>query len=309
MIGRITTQMTAQMTLTNIEQSMDRLDTAQQELSSGKRINQPSDDPYGTSLALQMNGQLSQLTSYSTNVTDGTAWTQTASTALSQIDSAVQRARELVVQAANGTNTVADDQSAAAEVNQLIQSVKQNANAQYNGQYVFSGTSVQTAPYQLGATDAYQGGTGAVTRAIGPGASVQINSDISQVLGNGQGSGGTSGDGKLLDTLRTIASDLQSGNTSALNSTDLNALDGNYGSLTAMEANNGAVTDQLQMASTRIQALQADDTQVLSNTQDADMAAAEIAYSTQQAAFQAALQSSAQIVQTSLMNFLGTSAG
>ena len=73
-----------------------------------------------------------------------------------------------------------------------------------------------------------------------------------------------------------------------------------------MEANTGAVSDQLQMASTRLQALQLADTQVLSNTQDVDMAQAEVDFSTQQAALQAALQAGARIVQSSLMNFLSS---
>lgn len=306
MIGRVTNQMTAQMTLANIEQDLDQLDTTQQQLSSGKKINEPSDDPYGTSLTLDMNGQLAQLTSYNNNVSDGTAWTQAATSALSGIDSSVQRVQELVVQASTGTSTASDDQAAAAEVNQLIDSIKSDANTQYNGQYIFSGTSTQTAPYQSGATDTYQGGTGAVTRQIGPNSTVQVNTDVSQLLGNGQGSGGSAGDGKLLDTLRQIASDLQSGNTSALSGADTTALNSNYGNLTQMEANVGAVTDQLSTASTRIQDLQTDDTQVLSNTEDADMASTEISYSSQQAAFQAALQAGAQIIQTSLMNFLST---
>jgi flagellar hook-associated protein 3 FlgL len=209
----------------------------------------------------------------------------------------VQRIRELTVQAANGSNSASDDQAAAAEVNQLIDAIKQNANAQYNGQYIFSGTSTQTAPYQSGSNDTYQGGTGAITRAIGPGASIQINADISQVLGSG------GGDGKLLDTLRTIASDMQSGNHGAL-SADISKLDTNFSTLTQTEAHIGAVSDQLQMASSRLEALRVDDTQVLSNTEDADMAQTEIDFSTQQAALQAALQAGARIVQTSLMNFL-----
>jgi flagellar hook-associated protein 3 FlgL len=297
MIGRITNQMTAQMTLANLTQAMDRVDTTQQELSSGKKINQPSDDPYGTSLSLQLRGQLSQLDSYSRNVDDGSAWAQTASTSLSQMDSIVQRVRELTLQAANGSDTAADDQAATAEVNQLITAVKQQANAQYNGQYIFSGTSTQTAPYQSGSTDAYQGGTGAIMRTIGPGASIQVNADISQVLGSG------GGDGKLIDTLRTIASDMQSGNASALGA-DISKLDANASTLGQAEANMGAIGNQLQMASTRLSALQLDDTQVLSNTEDADMAQTEIDFSTQQAALQAALQAGAKIVQSSLMNFL-----
>jgi flagellar hook-associated protein 3 FlgL len=297
MIGRITNQMTASMTLANLTQAMDRLNTSQQELSSGKKINQPSDDPYGTTLSLQMRGQLAQLDTYSKNVDDGTAWAQAASTSLSQIDSMVQRVRELTVESANGASTAGDSQAAAAEVNQLIDAIKQNANAQYNGQYIFSGTSTQTAPYQSGSTDTYQGGTGAIMRAIGPGASIQVNADLSQVLGSG------GGDGKLLDTLRTIASDMQSGNQGAM-SADISKLDTNFSTLTQTEAHVGAVSDQLQMASSRLQALQVDDTQVLSNTEDADMAQTEIDFSTQQAALQAALQAGARIVQTSLMNFL-----
>jgi flagellar hook-associated protein 3 FlgL len=299
MIGRITNQMTAEMTLANLTQAMDRLDTTQQELSSGKRINQPSDDPYGTSLSLQLQGQLAQLDSFNKNVDDGTAWAQAASSSLSGIDTMVQRVRELVVQAASGSNTTADDQAAAAEVGQLIQAIKQSAGAQYNGQYIFSGTSTQTAPYQSGSNDAYQGGTGAILREIGPGATIQVNVDISQLLGSGQGAG----DGKLLDTLRTIAQDMQAGSTAGLNA-DLSKLDSNFSTLSQMEANMGAVTDQLQMASSRLAALQVNDTQVLSSTEDADMAKTEIDFSTQQAALQAALQAGARIVQTSLMNFL-----
>ena len=72
MIGRITKQMAAQTTLAGIECALDRLDTTQQELSSGKSINQPSDNPSGTALTLQLNNDLSNLTSYNNNVTDGT---------------------------------------------------------------------------------------------------------------------------------------------------------------------------------------------------------------------------------------------
>jgi flagellar hook-associated protein 3 FlgL len=307
MIGRITQQMSQQLVISDINQSLDQLATTQQQLSSGKKINQPSDDPYGTNLTLQLNGQLAQLNNYTSNISDGTAWAQTATSALSSIDSMVQRARELTVQAANGTNSTAQTQASAAEVNQLITAIKQAANTQYNGQYIFSGTSVQTAPYQTGSTDTYQGGSGAINRTIGPGATVQINSDISAVLGSGQTTAGQpAGDGKLLNTLRNIADDMQSGNTTAL-SGDLTGLDSNFNQLTQVEANVGAVTDQLNMASSRISALQLSETQVLSNTQDADIATTETNFSTQQAALTAALQAGASIVHQSLMNFLSTS--
>jgi flagellar hook-associated protein 3 FlgL len=71
-----------------------------------------------------------------------------------------------------------------------------------------------------------------------------------------------------------------------------------------MEANVGAVTDRLNLASNRIQQLQISDTASLSNVQDADMATTAINFSTEQAAYSAALRAGANIVQTSLLNFL-----
>jgi flagellar hook-associated protein 3 FlgL len=306
MIGRITNQMTSQMTLAGIESALDRLDTTQQQLSSGKSINQPSDNPSGTALALQLNTDLSNLTSYSNNVTDGTGWATAQTSALTDITNCTQRIQELTVEAANGTQTTADMQASAQEVNQLIDQIKQDANTQYNGQYVFSGSATSTAAYQSGSTDTYGGNTGQVTRMIGPSTSLNVSANLSGVLGNGQTvSGQPAGDGLLLNSLRNIADDMQSGNSSGLN-TDLSQLDTNLNSLNGLSANVGAVQDRLQMASSRIQTLQTSDTQVLSNTQDADMATTEINFSTEQAALQAALQGGANIVQQSLMNFLGS---
>jgi flagellar hook-associated protein 3 FlgL len=300
MFGRITTQMTASMTLNDLQQSLNRLDTTQQQLSSGKKINQPSDDPYGTSQAIGLNGQLSALNDYTNNITDGNAWTQQATTSLGDIDSMVQRVRELVVQASNGTYTQSDLNASAAEVNQLIDAIKQEANASYNGQYIFSGTSTATAPYQTGSTDTYQGGTGTDDRLIGPNTKISVNTNISSLLGNGQ----AAADGGLLDTLRTVVSDMQSGNIGAIGGADLKNLDTNFGTLTQMEANVGAVSNRLTLASTRIQQLQNSDTAALSNVQDADMATVAINFSTEQAAYQAALKAGANIVQSSLLDFL-----
>jgi flagellar hook-associated protein 3 FlgL len=305
MLGRITSQMTAQTMLADINQALDRVNTTQQQLSTGKRINQPSDDPYGTSLALQLQGQLSSLTSYSNNITDGTGWTEAANTAVSDVTNAVQRVRELVIKASNGSQSQADMQASASEVKQLIDEIKQDANTQYNGQYIFSGSATSTAPYQSGTSDAYAGNTGQVNREIGPNTPLTVNANLSGVLGTGQTTPGQpAGDGLLLNTLRNIADDMYSGNASALGGTDLTKLDSNFNSLTGLAANVGATQNRLQMAASRILSLQTSDTQALSNTQDVDMAKAEIDFSTEQAALQAALSAGAHIVQQSLMNFL-----
>ena len=72
-------------------------------------------------------------------ITDGTAWAQASDTALQSIQNEVQRVRELVVEAANGTNSQCNLSAIEAEVKQLTDAIKQDANAQYDGKYIFSG--------------------------------------------------------------------------------------------------------------------------------------------------------------------------
>jgi flagellin-like hook-associated protein FlgL len=85
-LTRITTLMTSNQILSEINSSQAALANTEEELSSGKTINQPSDNPYGAALAVQLNGQLSQLNDYNNNITDGQAWTQTATSALNTTD-------------------------------------------------------------------------------------------------------------------------------------------------------------------------------------------------------------------------------
>jgi flagellar hook-associated protein 3 FlgL len=300
---RITNLMSSQQTISDLATAYDRMATTDQEMSSGLAISQPSDDPYGASQVVSLNANLAELTSYTTSINDGNAWLNTQSGALSDINSSLQTVRELVVESANGTMSQADLTNAAAEVNQLIDSVKSSANATYNGSYVFSGTATQTAPYQSGPNDTYQGTSGTETRQIGPGVSVPVSSDISQLLGNGAGAG----DGGLLDTLRTIATDLGGGsaaNAGALGTTDLANIDTNLATLGTMEANVGALSDRLSLASNRIQSIQQTDSTRLSSIQNADVAQTAIEYTNAQSAYTAALKAGATIVQSSLVNFL-----
>jgi flagellar hook-associated protein 3 FlgL len=303
MSNRIATGMVTSSTLNDINSALGSLERSAEELSSGRTILKPSDNPYGASHAIDLQSQLDGLTSYATNVQDGISWENAAGGAMSNMSSVVQRVRELLVQASNGTYNQGDLNSIATEVGQLTETIKQDANTQYAGQYVFSGTLTTTAPYKQGAEDEYQGNAATVARSIGPGASVAVNTNISTLLGNGS----AAGDGKLLDTLRTISEHLLGGTAedrAALNTTDLKAIDASMETLTQLQATAGSVTNQLQVAAARVEDLQSSITKTLSNTQDADIAKTTIAYSNQQAAYEAALRAGANIVQESLLNFL-----
>ena len=300
--GRITTQMTTASVLGSINNIQDQLANTQEQLSTGLSINQPSDDPYGASLAIQLKNELSGLGNYNSSITDGQAWASAADTSMQNIMSMLQRAQELTVQASNGSLSSTDLSATADEIDQLSDAIKQEANTQYNGQYIFSGTATGTAPYSSSTGDVYQGNTSAVTRQIGPNSSLQVNVDLSSVLG----SGSSANDNKLLNTLSSISADLRAGTSGVadLSSTQLTNLQNSLNSLTQVQANVGATENRLTLASTRIQGLQNTDTQSLSNDEDVNMAQAMTTFSNQQTAFQAALKAGANIVQSSLMDFL-----
>jgi flagellar hook-associated protein 3 FlgL len=301
MSARITDGMEANLLITNIESDLSSLDRTQNELSTGLLIQQPSDNPYGTALSLNLDSQISAIQDYTTNITDGTAWSETASASMQSIYQMGQTVQTLIVEGASGTLNQSDRADMAAQVDQMIDGIKEAADTQLNGNYIFAGTATTTQPWAVGtgASNTFNGNTGTLTRSVGPGAGAQvtINADLSSVLGSG------GGDGLMLDTLANVKADLLSGNTTDLG-TQLTNLQGNLGQLATLQAQVGATQDQLQMASTRLQSLQTTDSEELSGVQDADMAQTTILYSTQQAGYQAALQTAAKIVQQSLLNFL-----
>jgi flagellar hook-associated protein 3 FlgL len=303
MTDRITSAMVSSSTLNDINSALSAMERSSNELSSGKSILQPSDNPYGASHALDLQSQLDGLSAYASNAQDGISWATTSEAAMSNMSQLLQRARELIVQASNATYNQGDLNSLASEVSQIAETIKQDANTQYAGQYVFSGTLTTTPPYTQGETDTYAGNAETIARSIGPGASVAINTNISSLLGNGP----ASKDGKLLDVLRTISQHLSEGTVESkneLNTTDLKNLDANIETLGQLQATTGTAVDQLRIATTRIESLQTSVTETLANTQNADFAKTSIAFSNQQAAYSAALRAGASIVQESLLNFL-----
>lgn len=301
---RVTTLMTQRATVRDLNDGLARVSRLQSQLSTGKQITRPSDDPYGTSRALALRGELEGLQQHQRNVNDGTGWLNTCDTALGQVSDALQRVRELLVQGGNDAAGPGSRAAIADELDQIIDGIKQEGNVQYGGRYVFSGTATDTAPYPAGvAGDRYGGDAGTITREIGPQVEIPLNVDLHALLGDGQGAG----DGRLLDTLRGMADHLRgttAADADALRGSDLRALDANLDVLNGIRADVGARTNRLAVAGSRLSSLEVNTTQLLSQTEDADMAQTITEYTTQQAAYNAALRAGANIVQTSLLDFL-----
>jgi flagellin len=126
---------------------------ASQRLSSGLRINSAADDAAGLAISEKMRSQIRGLDMASKNAQDATSLVQTAEGGMQQIDSMVQRMRELVVQASNDTNQVEDREKIGEELAQLTAEIDSMAKrVEFNEKKLLDGTT-GTLYMQIGANE------------------------------------------------------------------------------------------------------------------------------------------------------------
>ena len=300
---RITSSMMSRSLLSDINDVSARQDATRRQMSSGKQITKPSDDPYATARAMSLRTDLAGIKQHERNVQEAQSWMSVTDTTLSSITDLAQHARELVVQGATDTLPQTSRNAIADQIDQIIAGMKQEANASYEGRYVLAGSRTNTKPYdstlQTTPNDGYVGDAASQLREIGPGVTLAVNVRGDEVLGGTPGA-----TGNMLGVLRDIATHLRAGDTPALTSADLKALDGQIDNVLSVQARVGAGMNRLETASSRLAQIEESATSMLSNTEDADMAKVLTDFSTQQAVYQSALQAGARIVQTSLLDFL-----
>jgi flagellar hook-associated protein 3 len=136
---RITNNMLVKDMLWNANNNLVQMARRQTELSSGKKIHRPSDDPVGITQVLKYKTDIREAQQYKKNIDDSLGWLEVSESAMHGLKDILQRVRELTVQAANGTNTTDDRQKIALEVEQMMNEVITVGNSTNAGRYVFSG--------------------------------------------------------------------------------------------------------------------------------------------------------------------------
>jgi len=150
----ILTNVSAMQTEQNLLNSSNAVAKAEQDLSSGLRINSASDDAAGYAISEGLTSQINGLSEASDNTNDAISMVQTASSSVSNVQDMLQRIYELGVQYNNGTNSSTDDTDIQDEVNQLTQEIdRQQTSSNFNGINLLSGSagSSGTVTFQVGA--------------------------------------------------------------------------------------------------------------------------------------------------------------
>ncbi|MDX6326565.1 MAG: flagellar hook-associated protein 3 FlgL [Nocardioidaceae bacterium] len=293
-ISRVTQRMITNRSLSGLQMGLSRLAKSQEQLTTGRVLNRPSDSPTGTTAAMRMRAKISDQAQYQRNAQDGSGWLGQADTTLTSMLSQVRRARDISVQ---GVNMVSMGPGAreglAAEVDQLRASMLSSANATYLDRPIFGGVVAGSTAYD--ATGTFVGVSGPVQRTIADGVKVTVNVDGPSVLG---ASGAT-----VFDNLSQLSTALRAGDTAGIQAA-MNGLGDAQSRITTALSDVGARANQVDRAIQASQDASLDLTSALSNVENVDLVKATTDMQLNQVAYQAALAATAKLTQPSLTDFL-----
>jgi flagellar hook-associated protein 3 FlgL len=272
----------------------------EQELSTGDRITNPSDDPAAMGQVLNMSSQMQALQQYSSNNAVATQITQQSYSALNNLQTISTTAGELATEGSSGTTSASSYQAYSQQLTQLIQQGLQTANTQYNNSYLFGGTQTNTPPFTA-TYDASGNITGVTYTGTAAGASIatgqgSLVSPYTDGATNQQIAG-------FLNNLIALKAGMDSQSASAVAAVQP-GLQTSEDSLISAVSGIGAVQSGLQADETLNQSAFTSLQGLISNDTSADVATTTVQLTQAQEAYQAALEAGAKILQTSLLNYI-----
>jgi flagellar hook-associated protein 3 FlgL len=292
---RITHRAVALTSLQGLNRNLDAVGKLQEQLTSGRLINAPSDSPTGANRAMQTRADQTATAQQARNITDAKSWLEQTDSALQNMSATARRVRDLTVQGSStGGNSAASSQALATEVASLREGLLSLANGTVSGRPLFGGVTAGPKAYDS-ITGAYLGTTGTpVTRRVSDTETLRV--DVS-----GPEAFGPAGN-DLFAIVDRIATNLVA-NPTAL-ATDLADLDA------VMKTMSGALADIGSRAARidQVEQVNADRQLSLSSqlaeTENIDLPNTIMRLQMQQVGYEAALSATAKALQPTLLDFL-----
>jgi flagellar hook-associated protein 3 FlgL len=293
-ITRITQNMMSSRSNLSLQTALSRLSRTQEQLTTGRVLNRPSDSPADTTSAMRLRSKLADQEQYSRNIGNGLGWLSAIDTALQGSLGTVNRGRDLAIQAVSAANQSAQARDAiATEVDQLRESLMSTANTTYLGRPVFGGITAGTVAYDASGT--YVGTPGSLDRTIAPGVKVAVNVDGTTAFGPPGAD--------VFNELRELADAVRLGDLTTVQA-KLGTLQAAHSRITTTLADVGVRQSRLDQADQTILDSKLQMTTALSDLENVDVAQATLDLKMQELAYQTALASTARLIQPSLSDFL-----
>ncbi|TDX35441.1 flagellar hook-associated protein 3 FlgL [Halanaerobium congolense] len=294
---RVTNSMMVRNMLDHLQNNLGDLNNLNEQLSSGKLFQMPSDAPIKVADSMNYKAQLNRNNQFQRNLDQAENWLNTTESALKSGTKVIQRARELTIYAANDSMTSDDRKMVAKEMKQLRDELIDISNAKLGDSYIFSGQKTGEKPFEvvdngIGDYVQYQGDKNGVKRRLNENVEMQVNLDGDEVFK------------KEIEALNKIYDDLDSGKSGEEIGDNLNAMDtaiNNYAELRS------EVGGKLQRTGNIINRLEANEVHLRdlkSKNEDADLAEVITELKMEETVYRASLASGSRIMQQSLVDFI-----
>jgi flagellar hook-associated protein 3 FlgL len=296
---RVVTNTLSNAIVRQIQQLGSQQAKLQNQVATGQKIFQPEDNPTAVGRVLSLESEQRNTTQYQQNATRAMELSQAAYSGLQSIKKVSDRATEI---GTLGTSILSPSAATAyaSEVNQLIEQTVQLANTRFRNDYIFAGTAVDAAPYT--ATRDLQGNVTNV--AFGGNAQQQTiqlteSSSISPTTTNATNAGIQD----FINDLVALRDALQANSSTAVSTAQTGLLAGED-MLVSSLAEQGGVQTRIEATQAQLLGRATDLESLVSKETDADLPTTVVRLNQAQTAYQAALQSAANIMQVSLLDYL-----
>ncbi|MEC8989693.1 MAG: flagellar hook-associated protein FlgL [Candidatus Latescibacterota bacterium] len=300
---RVTTQMAVNNLVGNLNRSFGRMVRFQQELSSGSRLNNLSDDPAAVERSLSLRSELRNIEQFQKNIDDGTGWLELSEVTLSELETLFVEARGLAVQGASDTYNSQQRRSLADQIDQFLEHVVSLSESRYRGRYIFAGTQTGDPPY--GATRDQEGmilsldptgdATGNIEREVADGIVMQVNVPGDSVY---------EGSLNAFDVLIDLRDALGENNVGGVRES-LSSLADMREKISSVRGEIGARVNRMELTRNVLDRVTTEMTTILSEDEDVDLTSTIVNLQQEQDVFQAALASGNTVIPQSLMDFIG----
>ncbi len=303
---RVTNQMQNHLLSSSIQDNQSAVYSQQKQISTGKRINQASDDPTAWARAAQLRQQQNELAGYSKNVESAESQFLSIDQAMDSMGNILQNASELAVRGSEGTLADTDRDALAEQVDQLLGELVMVANSKHNGQYQFGGVQSQSEPFTVS-----RNATGQIDSVA------YVGGDFSSMVEVASGDalprqlvGGGGENGILISTstdafaaLVNIRDQLQSGQNLA-NSGLQEEVNASLEKVLVNRASVGAFIEHVSLVGELHSSRDLTLSENISALEDVDVAEAVTELSAKQNAYEAALAMASKTLNMSLLNYL-----
>jgi flagellar hook-associated protein 3 FlgL len=296
---RITFSTGQSATMSDLANASADLTRYQREVSSGKRVNAPSDDPAAWSEGVRERGEIAGVDQYVRSADSASSRLTVADTVLSDIILKLTAARSAVVAGQGTIQTDAQREATAKELEGLRDAIFDDLNTTFRGTFLFSGGKGLTQPFVKnadGSVSAYQGDSSSNSIDVDRNRAVAVSFDGSELS---QGSAAED----IFATFVGVIQAVRTGDETAM-ANGLTALQGAFDRAVGVQSGLGADLNALDDQRARLSEMKLASTSRLSKAEDANMAESITSMQQANTAYQAALSAVATRTKLSLLDYL-----